>query len=297
MKIVDIAFCADRNVLPGLHVTIYTLLGNLSGNAKVRIHILHDGLMKRDLDLLVETAKYTGGEFEFFHYNVDIRRFSKFKWLTGWMTYGRLLLGDVVEVSRILYLDCDLLVNIDIVDLFEIDLGRHVLGAVSRQTIAQSNDRAFFELLGINTSGDYFNGGVLLIDLDKWRSDDVLSKCLNFAEQAPEISSADQTILNYVFLNNYKKLPGYFNLPIHGDRKPIDPGEIKGKIGHFIGYPKPWSLLGGFLHGQYHLFENVLCQTAMADYRARKQANLRDYWVAIRKMRSYAKFVKARLSW
>ena len=89
-------------------------------------------------------------------------------------TYHRLLLPRLVprEVTRAIWLDCDLLVTTDLVRLWETDLGGCHLLAVRDPVVPLVSSRygiRRWRELGIAPDAPYFNAGVMLLDVDRWR--------------------------------------------------------------------------------------------------------------------------------
>ena len=100
----NIVFCADRSVLPGLHVAAYSLLERISEQAGVtRITVFSDALDEQDLVLLKQTLSAAGKEFVLDLRRVDAAAFAGFPSLNGsWATYYRLFAAQVMEVDRFL---------------------------------------------------------------------------------------------------------------------------------------------------------------------------------------------------
>ncbi|AIQ42962.1 glycosyltransferase [Paenibacillus sp. FSL R5-0912] len=87
----------------------------------------------------------------------------------------RLLLPIFIQADRVIYMDCDILVNMDINELWSIDLRERYLGAVLDQG---EKLLEYFVSLGLN--GElYFNSGVILFQLNNIRNNQTcMKKCL-----------------------------------------------------------------------------------------------------------------------
>ncbi len=119
------------------------------------------------------------------------------------------------NVNECIYLDSDIIVNLDIKELlrFQIELNDRPLGAVTEisngvniATYAKSIRDGFL------TIDDYFNSGVLLMNLKvlRNREEDILNG-FKFRGEHPEYIFFDQDILNYLFQKETLKLPVKFN--------------------------------------------------------------------------------------
>jgi lipopolysaccharide biosynthesis glycosyltransferase len=293
---IPIVFCVDKNALIGLHVSLFSLLRHLQPNAEVVLYILTDSLDEGDLAALRATIDRSQRTARLVKVDIDVQQFKDFSWLTGYMTYARLLLPSLIDDARALYLDADLIVTADIAQLFRQDLQGFPLGAVVSDTVRSSNDRDFFLRLGFPETAPYFNAGVLLLDLERLRRENYLKKCLAFArEYKTQLPTADQTILNYVFRDNYLSMPYEYNTPIFPTQKLAMEKMTPGRIYHLVGFPKPWDFLGEWFNQQSPFFQIYLRQTAAIGYKSYHRINTEKIYRTVRKFRSYQKCARALL--
>src|SRR5271156_901589 len=105
----NIVFCADRSVLPGLHVAAYSLLEHISpAVAQTRFFVFSDKLDQSDLALLHKTLASLNKPFALELRRVDAALFTGFPPLNGgWAAYYRLTVPQVLDVERFLYVDVD----------------------------------------------------------------------------------------------------------------------------------------------------------------------------------------------
>lgn len=97
----------------------------------------------------------------------------------SYAAYFRFFIPEVVEEERVLYLDSDIVVDGNLTDLFETDLGDCPLAAV-RDDLQQTN----------------FNSGVMLINNKYWREHDISTQLFEVADQYHEYEYGDQGLLN-----------------------------------------------------------------------------------------------------
>lgn len=178
-----------------------------------------------------------------------------------------LLLTDLLpeSVERVLFLDPDLLVLDDIGKIWETDLGGNYAGAVVDQAIpCASSPRGLNGggLADIPDDAPYFNGGVLLIDLDRWRGDDIAGQARRYLERCT-VDFFHQEALNVVLWNKWMQLDQRWNLiasltarpySMNGARVIENPGIV-----HFAGKFKPWRIrVGGpFASAYYDALANL----------------------------------------
>ncbi len=151
------------------------------------------------------------------------------------MSYGRILLPNLVDDDRILYLDSDTVVDGDLRDLFTRDLGGAPLAAVP-------------DLLYTNN----FNSGVLLMDIQKLRAIPNLVDRLLAAGDDDQLTQGDQSVLNHFFADSYYQLPLKYNwaigydflcsyYPAYDHHYFEKTGQTRGKVIHYTGPVKPWQ--------------------------------------------------------
>lgn len=128
-------------------------------------------------------------------------------------TYFRLLLPAALPhaVEKVLYLDSDLIVVASIRDLWESALEHNSIGAVEEHN--QEFDR---NRLGLAEGSLVFNAGAMLIDLGRWRRENILATGLEFAHSHPErIKHWDQDVLNSLLEARWLPLDWRFNALPH----------------------------------------------------------------------------------
>jgi lipopolysaccharide biosynthesis glycosyltransferase len=292
---VNVAFCNDKQYEPGIHVALLTLLERCASGRPVRVFFFHTGFDEADLAKLRATMDSTGHPYELHARACDTKLFRDFPKLHGnLLTYVRLLVAELVEVERILFLDSDVIVAKDVAELFDSDLGGHALGAVASGRVRYTNDQALLKRLGMGEDDRYFNGAVLLMDARRWRERGYSRACLEFTQaHRHERITVDQTALNFVLKDDLCDLPEENNRSFYPTSPALDLAHVRGIL-HLCGSPKPWDLMGHKLHGSYEAFESLCRRTAVGSLARRRALSqgvvLRSMWLA----RSYWKNVLAR---
>lgn len=122
----------------------------------------------------------------------------------------RIFLPDLVDAGRILYLDTDIVVADSIEPLWEIDLRGSYLGAVTN--VFQWNHRNRPASLGLAGPDDYFNSGVLLMNLEEMRTGGTVAALHECAVlHGSKLAWPDQDALNLVFEGRWRKLHPRWN--------------------------------------------------------------------------------------
>ena len=300
---VQIAVCSDRNIIPGLHVTLSTALRHLAPQRAAVVHLIHHELTPGDLDLVRQTLDLTGRPYQLHTYPVP---FDALKGLGGIrgnvMAWARFMIpGLLSDVHHVLYLDSDLVVLTDVSEMFDMDMDGAAVGLVHHENarMRYSLEKGLFQRLGLDLDAPYYNTGVLLMNLDEWRRS-IVEEGLSFArEQGGSLPAADQTAVNVVFYDRpVAKMDHHFNVQIYAsDRFPSSmekEGSVIPAIYHFIGAPKPWDFAGEWVHRHRELFQDALSHTALAGWRSYAPPTLQSVKTAARNIKSYLHIYKLR---
>ncbi len=112
------------------------------------------------------------------------------------------------SVKRILYLDCDILVRKSLKQLYDIEFGDEYCAAIPDclSRLCKSN-------IGINENDIYYNSGVLLINLEKWRKMNVEKLFVaSMQEHKGRLQYPDQDLINMVFQNKIFRVNAKYNV-------------------------------------------------------------------------------------
>ena len=152
-------------------------------------------------------------------------------------TYYRLFVHLLLpeSVTSVVYLDVDTLAVRSIKELFEIDL-RAPIAAVDHASPSNA-----WRMWG-PALGDYFQAGVLVIDLATWRENNILKAFVEILDDGDRILWWDQDVLNIAFENNWQRLPVWFNvnpsIRALTEREALTVGS---RLLHYSGNRKPWN--------------------------------------------------------
>ena len=167
--------------------------------------------------------------------NKKLSRYIKTRFSIG--AFYRLLIKDIglEDVSKIIYLDADTIINLDMAELWNIDLENYSIAAVPE--IQATRDHMITDKFLINSGiveiENYFCSGVLVMNLDKI-SADFFNEGVDWLADNPKCECPDQDILNNFYSTNYLKLPEKFNAFV-SVAKALDRNVIYPKIYHYAG--------------------------------------------------------------
>ena len=165
-------------------------------------------------------------------------------------TYLRLFISQVLpsSVLKAIYLDCDMIVNSSIRELWDINVSHVAMGGVEDWSVIE---KGACQRLGYPQTYSYVNAGLLLINVDYWRKHDITQLALQYISTNPDkVLHHDQDTLNALLYDKKIMLPIKWNMMNFFFHKGIKlPGEydevlekyIKNPcIIHFTASVKPW---------------------------------------------------------
>jgi lipopolysaccharide biosynthesis glycosyltransferase len=150
------------------------------------------------------------------------------------------MLADLLELDRIIYLDSDILIEADISPLWQVDLGESGCAGVS------DNNQWNIDRLQL-CDNLYINSGVLVMDLQYWRTKTIGRKCMDWVlDNSETILFPDQDAINSILDGSKIEIPLKWNINplILSSFKDID--DFPDRILHFSGSIKPWHLFYDF---------------------------------------------------
>jgi lipopolysaccharide biosynthesis glycosyltransferase len=210
-----------------------------------QVYILSDGFSENTKRKVIDSLPKGSSSFRWLP--ADLAGFEGFSTLQhiSTATYARLLISSKLpdRVDRVLYLDADILVLDDLAPIWEVDLEGAVLGAVVDERLSTHIKIGNTSLAGLPRVRNYFNAGVLLIDLARWRAERIAEKALGYLERCPHSPYSDQDALNVACDGLWKKLDPRWNYYQIDLQKPISDLSAAQRPGivHFQGWSKPWN--------------------------------------------------------
>jgi lipopolysaccharide biosynthesis glycosyltransferase len=244
---VNLVVALDRNVQWGCAVTVRSAIENSRAGTSFHVFVLFEGLSGEDQRALAGSWEVPGHAVRATFVNIELSRWRNLirsKSLSR-MSFARLMIGDLLpaEATRCVYLDTDMLFELDIAELYATDLEGRVIAAVPDGDEAW--DAVQLRRLGVD-HGRYFNAGLFVADLTRWRELQVGTKALEYclshrprlvAWMKSEPFFHDQDGMNRILAaDGARFLPGRWNTWASKLSRYDTPAVI-----HLIMGPKPWQ--------------------------------------------------------
>lgn len=198
-----IAFCINDKYVNYVGVTICSIIVN--NNFPIHIHILTDDISSESEERLMTVIRRFSNQI-----NLTIHRINDSS-LNGlptgfWTKYTwyRIFLPSILkDIDKILYLDADTLVIGDLSKLSSIDMTNKSVAGILEDGNIRHKKR-----LGMTNEMPYFCAGVIMMNLDFWRTNDITEKIICWARENNSILELpDQDSINYVCRNSSFLLP------------------------------------------------------------------------------------------
>jgi lipopolysaccharide biosynthesis glycosyltransferase len=215
---IPVLFCTDSNYWQHLGAALASLLAsNTRHQFRVMVCTISPDLENEaKISQIVKT--FGTATVEFIHFTPNRQNALP---ISGHITLGaylRLFMTEYVDptVDKLLYLDCDLIVRKDIESLWSADIDNYLAAAVLEPYLEEH------ESLGFARGDAYFNSGVMLINLARWRSQCLLNDFIACAnERYSALAFWDQDILNSVLRGQVAFLSPRWNfLAIYAEMLP-----------------------------------------------------------------------------
>jgi lipopolysaccharide biosynthesis glycosyltransferase len=199
---------------------MYSAIANLHPGSRLSFHVIDGGLTAADREMIQDVVGRDDRGHALRWYRPDACRVPDAPVGSAYSreTNLRLLAPELLptEVVRLAWLDCDMVVEADLSALWTTDLGSNSLGAVADFGASCFGDipgiASTCQQIGVDKSTPYFNAGVLLIDLARWRSESVAARAIVYLDTFHDRAKySDQDALNAIIAGQWLALDRRWN--------------------------------------------------------------------------------------
>lgn len=251
---VNLVYMTDAKYLPYMMVSLNSAIKNKSAESKYHIHVIGKDLDEEDISSLktMKTQNVSIDVYRSREYDLDYKhlgRFESFK-----VSLQKIFIADYLPyLNKVLYLDADTLVQEDLSEVYDINISDKYAAAVRDGLMYQFPEH--IKEINLTDRDFYFNSGVMLLNLDKIRRDDIIQRAVIYFNTHNEVFG-DQDVLNMVFGKEVESLSYKYNCnSVFFEEKDADflsnffkesvpqtPREVydQAAILHFAGH-KPWT--------------------------------------------------------
>ena len=269
-EIIPIFFAVDNGYVPFLAVALQSLVEHVSEKYYYYIRILYTNVSEESKNKIKKYER-ENVKIEFVPFDKYIKKIQDKLYTRDYFsnaTYYRLFIPELYEqYDKALYLDSDIVLLADVAELYNIDMGDNLVAAAPdgvMQTIKVFQDWAE-KIVGVASYKNYFNAGVLLMNLDELRKFNFYDKFVYSLDKIKFSVAQDQDYLNRLCKGRVKLIDGVWDkMPVENDN--IDMKDLK--LRHYNLTYKPWH------------FDNVQYQDIFWEY-----AKKTEYYDEIRNIK------------
>lgn len=207
MKI-NVAYSADNNYFRQLSVAIFSMLENNQEIEYIDIYVIDNGILNENKNSLQKLIKkYKNRNIIFLDFDKlcdNLKTDGNFPI----SSFARLFLWKIKGIDKIIYMDCDSLVIGELKDLWNIDINDYYVAGVL------DNVHSFYKTsIGLEVNDNYINAGFLLINIERWRKDNLGKKCIDVINTYKgTVPHNDQGVINKICHSKLLLLPPKYNL-------------------------------------------------------------------------------------
>ena len=242
---INIFFTVNDSYTKYLSVSMASILYNLDKEQIINFFILDGGISDKNKRKLNKLKYIKDFNIEFI--KIDNSRFenivkSSQAHITNETNYRFVISSLKPELDKCLFLDADLIADEDITELYNINIDDFYMGAVTDQAPLTKNSWA--KHLDLAKNYRYVNTGVILVNLKKWREENIENKLFeNVIKYANLLQFPDQDTLNITLQDKVKNISHIYNaMPVQNylveeEKKEAFDNPV---IIHWAGFMKPW---------------------------------------------------------
>ena len=262
----NIVYTSDDNFVPQTCTGMVSVMEN-NKDSSIHFYILSKNIKPNHKQMITALASHYGQQVDLIDLPSTEELCGKSIDTGGWnnIVLSRLFLNTLLpkDVDKVLYMDGDTIVRKGLIDLYNTDISNYTLAAVIEPTVPGYRK----EELGLSKDANYYNAGVLLINLKLWRERNTSQRILQYFEaHGGKLFANDQDAINgcladeilpvsisYNFCNTYDFYPYRAVRKWMGPKNSLSKQEYKDicadpTIVHFLGEERPWR------YGNRHRF-------------------------------------------
>lgn len=207
---INVATALDDNYIKYTYTMILSLFENKRSEDDIYVYVLYEKLIPQNISLL-RNLEELYVDCTIIMTPIDASRFISSLPVRGqWSMamYYRLMLPELVEenITKIIYLDGDIIVNKSLDDLFAIDMEENVICACEdRNWVEEVVNKCPIATHIFNCGYKYFNSGVMLMNLNILRKKYPFHMYMETAStMLDKLYAPDQDLLNYMHMKETK---------------------------------------------------------------------------------------------
>ncbi len=277
---INVCLACDNNYAKYAGVVIASVLVNANHDDELVFYVLDGGIEQDNKEKILSLKNIKDCQINFVEIDnnlfKDYMAIKTHSYLTIAAYYRLKITSILPSVSRVIYFDCDVVINSSLKSLFNKDLGDAPVAGVK-----DINKRM------LKRNPHYVNSGMLVMDLDNMRKQNVEQAFLDYTLKNFEtIKMGDQEIINEALKGKIKVVEDEWNVQSSNFTNRSSYTTIPRCI-HFVSRQKPWHF-GSFSWHKDYYFRYLQCTPWALSEEEKK------YWYTKNKIASFFGYIKYR---
>ena len=218
----------ERMVMPAF--ALLASVRRFHPTTRVHAHLMHAPGLNAEIDQIVAALAGPLFAFTLYEASTDYGHLSAMSHYSKANFYRVDLMTKIEHAERCLYLDCDIIVTRDLMELYRTDMGGHVTAASTdylvRYYMSELDRKVPFRGRNYTTAeyldevltlkgGKYLNSGVMVVDLARWNAERVSERVMDYCLARPGLTMVDQDGINAVLDGRYAEIDCRWNATVY----------------------------------------------------------------------------------
>lgn len=206
----NVIYASDDGYAWLMGVSMVSLFENNRECKEINVYLFGDKISRENEEKLYQAAKQYDRNLEIIDVNMLKLPEKLYSGRYPKSAFSRLFAFDLLpkDIDRVLYLDCDIIVDGSIEELYNHEMDDKIIWAVK-----DCVSKAYKQKIGIKGDDVYINTGVMMMNLEKMRKFPMEECITEFVDQyAGVMDYADQEIINGIFQGEFGILPPQWNV-------------------------------------------------------------------------------------
>lgn len=214
---VDVLYQFNEKYVPYAGISITSLLENNKEIEEIVIHLMLEEVSDESKEQLLKLANYYNRKIIFIETQKLIQKMKSVgineyrgSYATNMKIFAPMYMDE--SVKRLLYIDSDTIINGKISELISLNMHDKPI-AMALDSLGGKHKLQ----VGLNEEDLYFNGGIILFDIERWKETECEKRIINHVKNVrSHYMAPDQDLINIVLRGEIGKLDIKYNLqPIH----------------------------------------------------------------------------------
>ncbi len=204
----NVAYACGEEYARHAGVSMISLFENNKEFDEIYVYLIDNGILDRTKNILLEIANKYKRKIIYKSCENLCRKIKVSTERYPISTYSKLFLGQLEEIDKIIYFDCDTSITGSLKELWTLDINEYYVAGVWDDAAPRLKSA-----VNVNGSEKYINCGFVLMNLDNWRKYKLEEKSIELINKFNgDVPFLDQGVVNSICKNHTLLLEPKYNL-------------------------------------------------------------------------------------